>query len=335
MGVLEKPFIDLDEQIHKLITRGLEITDRDKAKQQLIKTTYYDLINGYKDMFLIPKEERWHDDKYIQGTKLKDIIELYELDRQLRNATLEITLDIECRFYSSMSYSLGKIYGEKEEDYLNKNNYKRGDVQSHNSKRERENLFNVLSNKINKPKLQPLKYYKKKYNNIPPWILVKDLTFGELVMLYKLSSKNVKEEVIFNILGTSADEKTKELFFVSLKIFNKFRNWAAHGGRMYNYNCRFELPYNEYHTKLFGIPRGKYNQGNGKNDFASFIIATMFFFEKDYYDLLEFIVKIHTNLDDYQKKSPIQYENVLLELGMPSNYYQSLLRVMSNRAPSN
>ncbi|GGB26993.1 hypothetical protein GCM10011409_00340 [Lentibacillus populi] len=328
MEVLEKPFIDLDEQIEKLIARGLEITDHDKARQQLVKTTYYDLINGYKDMFLLPKEEKWHDDKYIQGTKLNDIIDLYELDRQLRNATLEVTLDIECRFYSSMSYSLAKVYGEKEEDYLNKDNYKLGNTQSHNGNYERENLFDALRNKINKPKIQPLIYYKKKYNNIPPWILVKDLTFGELVMLYKLSSKEVKEEVISNILGTTADEKTKELFFVSIKIFNKFRNWAAHGGRMYNYRCRIELPYTEHHANIFGISKEKYIQGNGKNDFASLIIAAMFFLKKDYSYMLEFIVKIRVNLDDYQKTNPIQYENILIELGIPSNYFQSIQRGM-------
>ncbi|GAA0341236.1 Abi family protein [Oceanobacillus oncorhynchi subsp. oncorhynchi] len=328
MEVVDKPFIDLDKQIKKLTSRGLKILNVEKAKHQLIKTTYYDLINGYKDMFLLPKSTRSEDDKFIDGTTIEDIIELYELDRQIRNATLEILLDIECRFYSSVSYSLGKLYGEKEEDYLNIDNFKRGKIQTHNNRLERVNLFEKIEEKIHRPRIQPLKYYRRKYGNIPPWILVKDLTFGEIVKLYQLSPRELKVMVVSNILGHEPNENDFEYFSSGIKLFNTFRNWAAHGGRMYNFKSRIEFPFIEYHHEVFSINKGDYNKGRGKKDFTALITATLFFLKKDYQDIIEFLIKIRTYLDHYQKSNPLQYEKVLFEMGLPSNYYQSLHNTM-------
>ncbi len=331
MAVLEKPFIDIDDQIERLVSRGLEINNFDKARRQLIKVTYYDLINGYKDMFLMPKKNRNEEDIFIKGTKLEDIIELYELDRHLRSATLLFMLDIESRFYSSIAYSLSKIYGEKEDDYLSTDNYKEGKIQSHNNKFERENLFDIINKKIRNPNQQPLKYYKRKYKNIPPWILVKDLTFGELVMLYKLSSRDVKTMVVTNILGRSPNEYDYELFSISIKIFNKFRNWAAHGGRMYNYNSSIDFPFNDYHKKVLNITRYEYKSGRGKNDFTSLIIAAMFFLKSDYHEMLEFVVNVNFYLKEYKKTHPESYEKVLSELGFSNNYYELIEKEMLHK----
>lgn len=50
-----KPFKTYDEQIDILKSRNLEIKDKSKAKDILSQINYYNLINGYKDPFLIKK----------------------------------------------------------------------------------------------------------------------------------------------------------------------------------------------------------------------------------------------------------------------------------------
>ncbi|GAK09639.1 Abi family protein [Geomicrobium sp. JCM 19038] len=323
MVVLDKPFINLDKQLEKLESRGLIIPDRNFAKKQLLKTTYYDLINGYKDMFLIQGDDE--DDKYIEGTTFEQIYELFHVDRELRNCTLHLLLDIETRFYSSLSYSIAEIYGEQESCYLNKDNFKMGQIQRHNNRYERDNLFSKIDKKTKKPKVQPLIYYKKKYGNIPPWILVKDLTFGELVMLYKLSKSNVKTNTIRHIMNEDdINDETKEFFLASMKLFNQYRNWAAHGGRIYNYSPRVSLPYNSQHFEVLNINRAKYNQGQGQSDFSALVIGALFFLS-DPRDLFEFIIKINNKLNDYQQKQPIQHEKILKELRLPSNFYQAIM----------
>lgn len=333
METKHRPFIDLDKQIEKLEYRGLIIEDKDLAKKQLIWTSYYDLINGYKDMFLV--DHCNDEDKYIEGTTLDDVLNLYNLDRKLRHTTLALLLDIECNFYSSLAYSLSKVYGDRHKDYLSTDKYKQGVRQSHNGKFERENLLNKINSIIDSPKHQPLIHYKEEYNNIPPWILVKGLTFGQLVMLYKLSSSEVKEMVIKNLTNTEATDDIKEYFLISMKLFNKLRNWAAHGGRLYNYRPNIDMPYDKIIQEVLHIDKKDWKKGNGKNDFASFINSILFFFQYNYSGIIEFLVYVHSALDIYKDENPLRYEKLLNELGLPTNYYVNILTHMNlKKGPS-
>lgn len=48
----DKPFLDLDKQLNLLESRKLIITNRDRAKRLIMTSSYYDLINGYKSVFM-------------------------------------------------------------------------------------------------------------------------------------------------------------------------------------------------------------------------------------------------------------------------------------------
>ena len=52
-----KPFRTIDEQISILKERGLNIAAEAKAKTILSKENYYNLINGYKRLFVNDSEE--------------------------------------------------------------------------------------------------------------------------------------------------------------------------------------------------------------------------------------------------------------------------------------
>lgn len=325
----------MDQQIKKLEARGLRIHNVEKAKMQLLRTSYYDLINGYKEMFLLKEEPNHQEDQFIEGTTFEDIVELYQLDRRIRHTLLEALLDVEAVFYSSVAYSIAEAYGEKQIDYLKKENYKIGRKQWKSQRYERDNLLDKINRKLDKPEVEPLIYYKKKYGNIPPWILVKDLSFGELVMLYKLSRDQVKTDVIRHIIGEDSTEEDKEFFLKCVELFNKFRNWAAHGGRMYNHRTRIELPYLERVHQLVQISKKEYKTGTGKNEFAAVVLGMMYFYQKHPVDMLEFFINLNTIMEEYQKKKPLQYEQVLAELGLPPNYYKAILeKYIYKRGPS-
>lgn len=322
MEILEKPFIDVDNQLEKLVDRGLIIKDPLTARIKLLRTSYYDLINGYKDMFLEEKKTKSEEDCFIEGTTFEDILELHTLDRKIRHLVLEVLLDVECIFYSSMAYSISSTYGEKHTEYLQKEKYKMGRKQRYNNRFERDNLLFKINKKITNPDVQPLIYYKEKYGNIPPWILVKDLSFGELVMLYKLSKDNVKNEVIKNIIGKTPTDKDKEFFLKCVELFNKYRNWAAHGGRMYNHRTNIQMPYIEELHSILQISKAEHNKGNGRSDFAAVILGVIYFFKKEPTGLFEFFINLNYHMDEYQKKRPLKYERVIKELGLPGNYYK-------------
>lgn len=50
--ILDKPFLTFEEQINKLINeKHLVINNRDYALEALSSISYYDLVNGYKDLY--------------------------------------------------------------------------------------------------------------------------------------------------------------------------------------------------------------------------------------------------------------------------------------------
>ena len=75
-----KEFKTVEEQIDLLKNRNISFNDEEKAKKILLNNNYYNIINGYKDLFLDSNQII-----YKMGTKFEEIYALYEFDRQLRN----------------------------------------------------------------------------------------------------------------------------------------------------------------------------------------------------------------------------------------------------------
>lgn len=323
----DKPFRSLEQQLSKLIGRGLDIPDEEVAKKQLLKTSYYDLINGYKDLFLESKSNIDEEDRYKVGTKFDDLTKLYNLDRELRHIVMKVSLDIESNFYTTLAYSIAEKYGEKQSDYLIHRNYKQGTWQSRGGF-ERDNLFKRIHWRINNGNEHPMKHYKEKYKNIPPWILAKHLSFGELIVWYKLSPSDVKDKVILRFTGSEPTEELKEMFLKSMELFNKFRNRAAHGGRIYNYKTNIEIPYKEDLHKILYINKEDYNKGIGRSDFCAFILARMDLKQNDKSEYIEKVVYLNGALESYKKESPEYYNKVLKAMGLPINYHNQILKTI-------
>ncbi|EKR9398446.1 Abi family protein, partial [Enterococcus faecalis] len=71
----KKPFKTLDEQIIILRNRGLVISDDEVTKSILLRENYYNVINGYKDIFIDRESE--DSEKFIKNTNFNEIYRLY------------------------------------------------------------------------------------------------------------------------------------------------------------------------------------------------------------------------------------------------------------------
>ena len=78
-----KEFKTIDEQIDLLKSRNVSFTNETEAKKILLNNNYYNIINGYKDLFIE------NNNVFKQGTTFEEIYALYDFDRQLRNIFLE------------------------------------------------------------------------------------------------------------------------------------------------------------------------------------------------------------------------------------------------------
>ncbi|EGP8484921.1 Abi family protein, partial [Listeria monocytogenes] len=124
----EKVFKTVEEQIQILKSRNLNILDEKNAKRILQKISYYDIINGYNDIFLEIEADSTNgiEEVYYQDINFEMIYELYSFDADLRNLVLKYIDIVETYLSSSLAYVISSNHGHKETNYINKDIYKPG-----------------------------------------------------------------------------------------------------------------------------------------------------------------------------------------------------------------
>ena len=106
---MDKVFMTTNAQMRLLRSRGLQVSGH-YAKQIIEKENYYNLINGYKPLFL-DRTYQGQDEKYKAGTDLKELYSLFIFDRELRTLFLRSILEIENNVRSVIAHDFSKKYG--------------------------------------------------------------------------------------------------------------------------------------------------------------------------------------------------------------------------------
>lgn len=233
-----KPFVcykNLDEQLKILEQRHLFIPDKRIAKELLQSIGYTNLIDKFKFPFIDNGQGK---NIFKANTSINNLYNVYFFDSLFRNSFLDMVLHVQTHFGNVIGNAIAEFYGvnsdeNSEEFYLNFNNY-------HSSRSPsivRDTLKNIKE-KLKETKYNPTNYYRKNKANVPPWILVQNLYFGELIRLYMILKEDVKTKVVNEMIPTIPNEniiEKKELFFNSLNILKEFRNFAAHSFPMYSH----------------------------------------------------------------------------------------------------
>ena len=221
-----KEYKSNEELINYLSLKGVNITDKSDALEKIERYTYYSIVNTYKNVF---KDE---NEKYINNVSFDEIYALFEFDKNLKNIILKYCLEIETVIKSIMANQISKVYGIK--DYLSISNW---DTSINND--IKENLLNKINNEIEKDyKVHTaVTHYIDKYGFVPPFVLVKILTFGVASSYYGLLKQSDRQAIAkyFKI----SDKLLKQI----LKNLTTIRNVAAHSDRLYNYTSKFYLSF--------------------------------------------------------------------------------------------
>ena len=219
----DNPFKTYDEQITKLQNDyGLMINDINFAKHALISISYYDLVNGYKSTLM-------ENGKFKPGLSIEYLYELYLLDKSIQAFIMKYSLFIENMFKNLLAYSIASSFGVDEAKYLDPNNY-----QSYNSGVSfKDNVLSeILPLLTNTAKCKmPTKHYKENHNHIPPWILFKNISFGDAINLFCVLNRQEKEpitDILFeNAPGIEYNQRV-DIIRNGLENVRSFRNLAAH-----------------------------------------------------------------------------------------------------------
>lgn len=183
------------EQIEKLRSQNMIILNEDFAKEQLQQCGYSNLIKSYRDPYTLVSNGR---KIYRSGITFEQVLSLYTLDKNLRNAVMSAMLDLEEHIKEAAADVVASSFGVHQDRYLQFRNYR------DKSKRKRRfSLAGILETmqKTLKTDKNPIFHYSSVHGIVPPWILFKSIYFSSL----------------------------------------EYRNLAAHGGRIYNYECKNKL----------------------------------------------------------------------------------------------
>ncbi len=282
--------------IEYLSSKGVTISDKADALQKMERYTYYSIVNTYKSIF---KDE---EGNYLDNVTFDEIYALFEFDKGLKNIILKNCLEIETVIKSIMSNQISKVYGVKE--YLNTSNW-----DSNINDDIKENLFNKINNEIEKDynTHTAVTHYIDKYGFVPPFVLVKILTFGVASSYYGVLKQSDRQAVAkyFKI----SDKLLKQI----LKNLTTIRNVAAHSDRLYNYTSKFYLSF-----KL--IDKEYIKSDNITNLYMVIRCMEKLLTNEQYDDLYNSISKEIEKLD--KNLNSISIDKVMNIMGFPMNNEQ-------------
>ena len=316
-----KKFLNYNMQFYLLRSKGIvKNFEKSKVKKILINENYYSLINGYRAPFLDS------NNKYLKNTSFFELYDLYNFDRALRNILFKKILIIESKLKSVIAYTFSKKY---ENDYLNIENYdillktdpqyqSLSDKQKQNNNKKLENITSLISTltKIvsdNSDKKEFVNHYLLKYHQIPLWVLVNVLTFGNLSKFYSVLKQPQKQKIAQSF--KVKDNILKEY----IKILGLFRNACAHEERCYCFRFRGDIQNTPHHQRL-NIPI--HSSGTylfGKTDFFAVMIILKELLSKKYFDI--FKLKLDEAILKLDKKlKSISINDIYLIMGLPQNW---------------
>ncbi len=279
--------------INYLSSKGVTVTDKKDFLGKIERYTYYSIVNTYKSIFKEP------NGNYISNVSFDEIYALFEFDKNLRNIILKYCLEIEMVIKSIMANQISKVYGIK--NYLNTSNWDNSisdDIKG--------DLFEKINIEIKKDYNvhTAVTHYLDKYGFVPPFVLVKILTFGVASRYYGLLKQSDRQAIAkyFKI----SDKLLKQI----LKNLTTIRNVAAHSDRLYNYSSKFYLS--------FKLIDSTYIKSDNITNLYMVVRCMEKLLTKEQYDDLYFSIYEEINKLEEKLKS-IKIVNILEIMGFPMN----------------
>ena len=322
--LVKKEFSTLDEQLGKLRNRGLRINNEKRVKRILERENYYNLINGYKDLF-IDKPHDGSDERYLEGANFNELLALYLFDRELRSLFLRNILEIENNVKSVLAYDFSMKYGH--DNYLKIANFNT-EVKHWEKKSSAQkvgevadliaNLNREVSNQLKKNSPM-ISHYVLNYGYVPLWVLVNTLSLGTVSIFYSYLTEKDQND-IGRHFRLKPDEMSKFLFVLSL-----YRNACAHDERLFSLKSRKKdmnpnsIKTNPLHNAM-KIPIGAdKNPVKGKNDLFAVVIIFKIMLSRKSFNRFYYLQKgLIENLS--KELNTISIDKVLERMGFPENW---------------
>jgi len=226
------PFVKRYSTPHELVqllkTRGMEITDEEKAAHYLSHIGYYRLSAYMYPLLLIPKEQHL----FKQGVAFSKVMRLYRFDKKLRlmlfNEIEKIEVAVRCAIVNFGTEMTGNPFWMTDPDnFANSAKFTRS--------------IHLIEDELNHTKEDFINHFKEVYTNQypPSWMLTEVLPFGVVTNVYSnIKSKKIKKRIAQSFGLQVAP------FESWLTIITVTRNSCCHHARIWNrtFSIRATMP---------------------------------------------------------------------------------------------
>ena len=165
---MDKPHLSLAAQRELLRSRGLELASDEETDRALYDRGYY-RISGYARQFQVDPRDARND--FVPGTSLHHILELMDLDEELRKLLFSGLTEVELSVRSRFAHEAAGVLGS-DAFYLRPESYLRmtPDLDSHVTSIERE---------LRRPSVTVNRYRTgDDLSAVPVWVAIEMVGFG-------------------------------------------------------------------------------------------------------------------------------------------------------------
>lgn len=222
--IMAKFATNVEEQIAKLESRGMTISDREKAKECLLDIGYFRL--GF---YWFPFEKTYprkinRNHEFKEGTCFDYAIRLYYFDFDLRNILLKYISRVEINFRTKLIYYASNRYKQspcwyQDSKYVNQA-FLEDDIMTKAMKdAAKEDVI-----------VQDMKAHNRRIS--PAWKAMEFFSFGTTILLYENLKENPLKCEISKLYGISSPNN----FLSYIDTIRKLRNFCAHGKVLFDKN---------------------------------------------------------------------------------------------------
>lgn len=262
-----KKYKSNEDLINYIISKGVTVTNKGYALDKIKKYSYYSIVNTYKDVF------KNLDNNYKKNVTFEEIYSLYEFDKNIRSIFLTYILEVETVIKSLLAELLSSKYSIN--NYLLASNFDT----NINPKIIQDNI-DKINEEINKQngKHEAITHYINKYGFVPPFVLIKILTWGELSRLYSMLKQTDRQTI-------SKEFKVPDNFLKQvMKNITMIRNICAHNDRMFSFHSKFLI--------TFKIIDSNYNNKDNSTNVYMIMKSMQRLLDKDKSDEFERLINL-------------------------------------------
>ncbi len=214
----EKNATTIDEQIALLRSRGMEIGNEQKARENLMDIGYYRLGFYWFPFEISYPRTKHRNHNFRPGTHFEYAIKLYYFDYDLRNLLLRYISRVEINFRTKVIYFASNKHKDDPAWYVNRKYVKPALLKSSEYRKAIAELKRETVVR-NHAKLHP------EHRNAPAWKALEFMSFGTIIKIYESLADGGLRMQIARECGVDSPRRLSSY----INTIRRLRNSCAHG----------------------------------------------------------------------------------------------------------